>query len=79
VTRTVGLALGLVLLLAGCAEQWIYTKPHLTPARLDQDLEACRREARRPQWFAVTRSGRLDQDKINECMERKGYTSRRDG
>jgi hypothetical protein len=70
------LAIGL---LAGCAaEQWSYSKRGLTPARLGEDLGACRREAVRPQRFAATRSGRLDQEAINQCMERKGYTSRRD-
>jgi len=76
VLAVIPLALGL---LGGCAaEQWSYHKPGLTPARLDQDLEVCRRQARRPQWFAVTREARLDQEVINQCMERKGYTSQRD-
>jgi hypothetical protein len=71
-------ALGLCLL-AGCAsEAWTYSRPGLTPARLDLDLESCRREARRPHWFGLTRSGRLDQDALNRCMERKGYTARRE-
>lgn len=72
-------ALGLCVL-AGCAseQQWTYTRPGLTPARLDLDLEACRKQAHRPHWFALTRSGRLDQDVLNQCMERKGYTARRD-
>jgi hypothetical protein len=66
-------------LLAGClAERWSYTKPGLTPARLDLDLESCRREAHRPHWFALTRSARLDQDVLNQCMERKGYNAQRD-
>ena len=77
--RMVGLVALVLGLLAGCAsEEWSYTKAGLTPARLDQDLEACRRQARRPQWFAITRDGRLDREAINQCMERKGYTSRRD-
>lgn len=72
-------AIGLGLLLAGCAtESWTYSKPGLTPARLDHDLETCRRQSVRPQWFAVTRGGRLDQEAINQCMEHKGYASRRD-
>jgi hypothetical protein len=66
-------------LLAGCAaEQWSYHKPGLTPAHLDQDLVACRRQARRPHWFALSRDARLDQETINQCMERRGYTSQRD-
>ena len=52
-------------LLAGCAtERWSYSKPGLTPARLDRDLGACRRQSARPQWFAVTRDGQLDQAAI---------------
>lgn len=73
---------GIVLaccLLAGCAaEQWSYTRSGLTPARLDQDLEACRRLAHRPHWFGLTSSARVDRKVMNECMERKGYTARRD-
>jgi hypothetical protein len=66
-------------LLAGCAaERWSYIKPGLTPARLDQDLEVCRRQAHRPHWFAFTRSGRVDQEALNRCMHHKGYSARRD-
>ena len=65
-------------LLTGCAERWSYTRTGLTPARLDLDLEACRKQAHRPHWFALTRSARVDQDALNQCMERKGYTARRD-
>lgn len=72
-------ALGFGLLLAGCATaSWTYSKPGVTPARLDQDLGACRRQSVRPEWFAVTRARRLDQEAINQCMEHKGYTSQRD-
>jgi hypothetical protein len=72
----VALALGL---LGGCTTaHWSYSRPGLTPARLDQDLEMCRRQASRPYWFALTRAGRVDQDVLNRCMERKGYTARRD-
>jgi hypothetical protein len=73
-----GAALALVLL-AGCAaEQWSYKKPGLTPGRLDQDLEACRRQSRRPHWFALTRAGRVDQEALNQCMQHRGYTPHRD-
>ena len=68
-----------VCLLAGCAaERWSYTRAGLTPAKLDQDLEACRRVAHRPHWFALRRSERVDQDALNQCMERKGYSAQRD-
>ena len=71
-------ALGLTLL-AGCGSgRWIYDRPGLTPARLDQDLEACRKEAHRPYWFAIWRADRVDRDVFNRCMDRKGYTARRE-
>ena len=76
--RAVGAAVLALCMLTGCAARFSYTKPGLTPARLDQDLEACRREAHRPYWFAFTRSARVDQDVLNHCMERRGYTARRD-
>jgi hypothetical protein len=77
-TRTV---LGVLCLavLAGCAtERWSYDRPGLTPAKLDQDLELCRREAHRPHWFTLWRSDRVDRDVFNSCMTRKGYVARRD-
>jgi hypothetical protein len=78
VTRRLAGALALCLL-AGCAaERWSYTKAGLTPGKLDQDLESCRRMAHRPHWFAFTRSGRVDQDALNQCMQHKGYTAQRD-
>ena len=65
--------------LAACAgERWIYTKRGVTPATLDQDLAACRRQAQRPHSFGITTSRRVDQDEVNRCMERKGYTGRPD-
>jgi hypothetical protein len=65
--------------LAGCAtEHWSYDRPGLTPAKLGQDLELCRREAHRPYWFALWRSDRVDRDVFNRCMTRKGYVARRD-
>jgi hypothetical protein len=77
VRRLALVALALCVL-PGCAERWTYTRPGLTPARLDQDLEACRRLAHRPYWWALTRAGRVDQQVLNQCMERKGYTARRE-
>jgi hypothetical protein len=66
-------------LLAGCAPaHWTYDKPGLTPGKLDQDMAACRRLAHRPYWFALTRSGRVDQEALNQCMQHRGYTARRD-
>jgi hypothetical protein len=75
--RTAVLALGV---LAGCASpQWTFSRLGVSPARLDQDLEHCRREAHRPHWFAFTRTGRMDQEALKQCMERRGYTARREG
>jgi hypothetical protein len=76
VRRTV--AVGLVALALGaCAEpRWTYEKPRGTPAQLDHDLEACRRDAFRPQRFALRPSDRYDSSVVNRCMERKGYAVR---
>jgi hypothetical protein len=61
--------------LAGCAhDPWVYTKRGSTPAALDHDLGACRREAQRPYAFGLTSARRVDQDELKRCMERKGYT-----
>lgn len=76
--RATGAALALWLLTGCAAERWSYTKPGLTPARLDQDLEACRRQAHRPYWFAFTREGRVDQEALNQCMKQRGYDAHRD-
>ena len=66
-------------LAAGCAsDRWIYSKKDVTPATLDQDLGNCRRQAHRPQSFALMSSRRVDQDELNRCMERKGYKAIRD-
>ena len=63
--------------LVGCATaEWSYDRRGLTPARLDHDLTECRREALRPYIFAFLRSQRFDQEVLNRCMERKGYTPR---
>jgi hypothetical protein len=75
-TAVAALIVGLGL--AGCAARWSYTKPGVTPSRLDQDLTACAREADRPYSFAFTHPARLDRDKVNQCMERKGYSAHRD-
>jgi hypothetical protein len=79
VRRTMAVVALALLLGAGCAgERWTYSKRGLTPARLDQDLEACRRDAHRPYTFGLSRSGRLDHEAVRLCMQRKGYTAQRD-
>lgn len=75
----VTLAVLVAALVPGCAsEQWVYTKPNVTPARLDSDLAACRKEAMAPGRIAIFQSGRVDQDALNRCMQRRGYTPRRE-
>ena len=76
--RRPALVLLAALALAGCAERWTYSKPGATPARLDQDLEACRRIAHRPYRFGLSRAGRIDQDVLNRCMKQRGYVPQRD-
>lgn len=64
-------------LVSGCAtKQWVYDKPGVTPAKLDHDMAACRREAHDPQAIALPGSPRTDRAVFNKCMERKGYTVR---
>jgi hypothetical protein len=64
-------------LLAGCAtENWIYEKPGMTPAKLDHDMAACRKEAPDPRSVVPPGSERVDRALFNRCMERKGYTGR---
>ncbi len=75
-TRALALVVA-ALALAGCAgRSWTYERRHVTPAQLDRDLEACRREGFRPQRFALRPSHRYDWDVVNRCMERKGYQVR---
>jgi len=65
------------LLLAGCAaEEWIYEKPGMTPAKLDHDIAACKKQAPDPRSVVPPGSERLDRALFNRCMERKGYTGR---
>jgi hypothetical protein len=63
------------LALAACAgPSFSYAKRGATPAQVDHDREACKREAFRPSKFALTQAGRYDVDVLNRCMQRKGYT-----
>jgi hypothetical protein len=76
----VPLAILLSALLSGCAsEHWVYDKPNLNAARLDHDLATCRKESMEHGRFALFQSGRVDQDAVNRCMQRRGYTPRREG
>jgi hypothetical protein len=57
---------------SGGAHHWDYDKPRLTAIKLDRDLRECRREAYRP--FALAVFNRIDEEALNRCMERRGYT-----
>jgi hypothetical protein len=77
VTRRAVALLYAASLLAGCAtEEWIYEKPGMTPAKLDHDMAACRKEAPDPRSVVPPGSERVDRKLFNRCMERKGYTGR---
>jgi hypothetical protein len=77
VTRRAVALLYAASLLAGCAtEDWIYEKPGMTPAKLDHDMAACRKEAPDPRSVVLPFSERVDRALFNRCMERKGYTGR---
>ena len=74
--RGVAVALAVLALAGACAttEQWAYDKKGATPARLDQDLSACRQESKDPRTFGLTLEQRLDRERFKRCMERKGYS-----
>jgi hypothetical protein len=44
------------------------------PARKDEDLAACRKEAVSPYTFGMSRESRIDRDAFNRCMARRGYS-----
>ena len=76
-TRRAAALLWAVGVLAGCAtREWIYEKPGMTPARLDNDMVTCRKEALDPRAVAIVASERVDREVFNRCMERKGYSAR---
>jgi len=56
--------------------RWVYEKKDATPAKLDRDMTACRKESIDLNKLAPTSSQRIDRDKFNRCMERHGYTAR---
>jgi len=72
------MALIAVVLGSGCArEKWVYEKPHATPAQLDRDTAACRKESVSHQKVGITPEDRVDRPVFNRCMERRGYTPRK--
>ena len=72
--RAAPLLLTLGLLAACATQEWTYDKTGVTPAQLDRDMAACRREATDPKAFAIFAEQRIDRKVFNPCMERKGYT-----
>lgn len=63
--------------LVGCSTtKWVYEKPGMTPAKLDHDKAACRKESPDPRAVVLPGSERVDRTLFNRCMERKGYTGR---
>jgi hypothetical protein len=84
VTRRVGGAVGtivsVVLAVAGCAHthQWLYDKPGMTPESFDRDRAACRNEAPARGLTKTLGSDDVDRSAYSACMERRGYTVRRE-
>ena len=77
--RPATVVIGAALVFVACAtKQWIYDKPGMTPAKLDHDMTLCRKESNDPQMIALPGSPRSDRAIFNRCMERKGYTVRRE-
>lgn len=71
-------AVAVVALQAGCAgERWVYGKPSATPAQVDRDLAACRKQSISAQRIGLTPEDRVDRAAFNRCMERQGYTPRK--
>ena len=66
----------LVAVLPACAasQEWIYEKPRVSPAQLDQDKTACRKVAPSRSMFRTFQDERVDRPAFNLCMERHGYT-----
>jgi hypothetical protein len=68
-------AAGALALLAGCRSgEWRYDKPRATTAQLDRDLTQCRQLARPKGAFAFPSLTGPDQDELNACMRKRGYT-----
>jgi hypothetical protein len=66
----------LVAVLPACAtsQEWIYDKPRVTPAQLDQDKAACRKIAPSRSVLRNFEDEKVDRSAFNRCMERRGYT-----
>jgi len=69
---------GLVVGLPACAttQEWIYDKPHVTPAQLDHDKTTCRKIAPSRSMLRLFEDERVNRELFNRCMEGRGYTVR---
>ena len=77
--RTLWTTLLAACALAGCAVHWIYDKPGVTPEQLARDKGACLQEAPASGLLAdLLRQEALDREVFNRCMQRRGYTVRRE-
>lgn len=77
--RTFWIALLAVCALSGCAVHWIYEKPGVTPDQLARDKGACEQEAPSGGLYAeIFHQEPLDRERFNRCMQRRGYSVRRE-
>lgn len=78
--RTFWIALLAAGVLGGCGVHWIYDRPGVTPAELARDKGACLQEA--PPSSAllaeILQEEPLNREVFNRCMQRRGYTVRRE-
>lgn len=63
-----------VLPACGAGQEWIYDKPRVTPAQLDQDMAACRKVAPSRSMWKTFEDEKVERGAFNRCMERRGYT-----
>ena len=66
----------LAALLPACAgsQEWVYAKPKMTPAQLDQDKAACRKIAPSRSMLRTLEAEKVERTAFNRCMEQRGYT-----
>jgi len=69
-----------LLALGACSRthQWLYDKPGMTPESFDRDRAACRIEAPARGLTKTLGADDVDRDAFSACMERRGYTVRRE-
>lgn len=72
------LVVALLFVVACAREQWVYEKSKTTAVRMEEDMAACRKESLSPYKIVIVPSDRIDRDVFNRCMERRGYTVRRE-